>query len=722
MAADPLKTLPPGFVLDSGAGPSVPSGYSLDQAAPAFNPGAALDTIKDLPRYYADAYRSGAMGLGDLAVGSGQLMAHVTPDVILRPLSNAADVVMGGPGNIQGNLADRYSGAMRNLEAGYQAGRANPNAPDVGRFTGNVIGGMAMGGGNAATLPGRMLQGAKLGTTYGLAYPVNPDAESFATTKAIQTGASGLLGAIAPPITEGIVKVVGSTVNAFQRGARGLLANFAGHSHDGGATIGNVGDRLEQEFAKQGIDWNDWPAQVKAQIVLETQRALKQGGTIDQEAIARLADFNKLEIKPTAGQIMRDPLQFAREQNYAKTEVGAPLASRFGEQNTQLIGALNKTRANVGATSPDQYAAGQNVIAGMQAQDAARKAAVSEAYTAARSTAGMEADVPLQPVADRLGKVVEDFGEDRIPGAVMGRLKQFGLMDGTQTRVFNIREAEKLKTLIGNNIDASGTPTAKALTLLRNSIDDAVNSLGETAGGETGAAFRAARGLASQRFQSIERTPALQDAIANAGSPEQFVQQHFIRGSIQDTANALRNMPVEARAEVRGAVIDWLQGKGVSGAEDTAKFSQAGLNKALDAIGPRKLELIFAGDRAALDQLRTIARVGRYVQVPPVASGVNYSSSGTTLLDALTGLQNVNRIPGIGPALSFVAGRPADMAMAYQTARALGGAPPVQPAARFLSPAVIEQAARPLGLLSSPVAAAAVPLVMQRPERRGLLR
>jgi hypothetical protein len=134
---------------------------------------ALKDTFSDRGRYAADALRSFGMGAADLALGAGQLMSKTMGD----------------------EQSKRYGDAMRWVEQGYQEGR-DSNTPDVGRFTGNVVAaGLATGGtAPAATLGGRMIQGAKMGGAMGLVSPVDPDAQSYALSKAVQVGGGTVLG------------------------------------------------------------------------------------------------------------------------------------------------------------------------------------------------------------------------------------------------------------------------------------------------------------------------------------------------------------------------------------------------------------------------------------------------------------------------------------------------------------------------------------------------
>ncbi len=653
-----------------------------------FNWGAFADTVKDTPRYLKMAGRSIAHGVMDPIVGAGQLASKVMPQ--------AAE--------------NRFADYMRQRDADYSAKRSGyENQPDVGRIAGNVVPGLLTGGTAApASLGGRMLEGARIGGILGSTAPVDPSAESYWAQKGAQTGVGAAGGLLAPPVVEGVIRGAASTVNALGRAFRGVNNSISGQ-----ASTQTIETTLQAEFQRNGVDWSKMAQEARAGIIGEVQRALKAGGQIDHKAVARLAQFEKAGVTPTSGQVTRDPNQFALERNLGKMEIGAPLAQRFDEQNASLIGALDQTRQRTGASGVDPYESGKRVIGALQSRDAGRKAAVDQAYQTARNSAGLEADVPLQPIAQKYLQLVEDFGDDRIPRAVMKRLNEFGLAGGTQTKVFNIREAEKLKTLIDNNIDAPGTPVSKAMGELKRTVDDAINSLadkGDVIGAETAGAFKNARLLARDRFGKIDQNPALSAALDKTSlpiAPEKFIEKYVIRGDIDRVASLMREIPVQARSEARAAVIDWIRQKAVpSAGGDTAQLTQGGLNKALGAIGERKLRLIFAGDKEGREMLKALADVSSYIQKPPVSSGVNTSGSATTLLDAM---DKATRVPFIGPLL----GKPGDILRLNQVSKATGPVAPVLTMEPVIPEGLLTKWAPRAGLLSAPVAGA-LPFALSR--------
>lgn len=630
---------------------------------------ALTETVKDAPRYFGDAIRSAAMGGADLALGAGQLASRFMGDEQSR----------------------RYGDAMRWVEEGYQSGRASSEVPDVGRFTGMVATGGAMGPAKAApTLIGRMAQGGGLGAILGAVTPVDPGG-NFPATKAVQVGGGAVLGAVSPAVVEGIVHATGAAVNAMSKVAKGLWNRVSGET-----LRGNVESQLSRQLSSRGFRWSEVPNEVRERLIDEAQRSIRYGGVMDDEAGQRLADFLRLKLQPTQGQISRDPLQFAREQNLSKLEPGRELARRFTEQNEGLINSVDDLRAQSGATGADPYAAGQRVIADLQGRDAVRKAGVDAAYSAARSSAGRDLELPLAGFAQDVASVERNFGKGN-PAVrwAKGYFADLGIFGGKQAKTFTAQDAEQALQQINRMRGADGA-TNSALDDIASAIKKAVASADDQGG-----VFAAPRQLAAQRFTSLDKSPALSQAVRGEATPEKFIESSIVRGSIDDVAANLRELTTQGRREVRGAVLDWIRAQAVSGVEDAAKFSQAGYNRALETIGQRKLDLIFAGDRQALEQLRAIGRAGAYIQSPPVASGVNYSNSATAAADFL---DQATRLPLMG-----LLGRPGDIIRGTQAARALGPVAPVRPAGGLLSPAMLDPMAAYGGLLTVPAGAAMLP-------------
>jgi hypothetical protein len=635
------------------------SGFSV----PTLNVQALGDTLKDVGSgvYGRDAIRSVGMGALDLATGAGQLVSNIA-------------------GAVSPDIPKRYGQAMKDMEAQYQSGRVNPSAPDVGRVTGGLIPSIAMGGGPAAaTLPGRMAQGAKIGGVLGAVAPVDPD-RNYTDVKATQVALSTALGGLAPPVVETVIRGAGAAINALGRTANSLRNPPSYQS---------VENTLRVELQRGGVDWNTLSQEVRNNLVSEVQGALRAGGSVNPQEAARLADFRRLGITPLSSQITRDPAQFARETNLSRMEVGDPIAERLGVQNQQLIGTLNAPVR--GAAGTDPYSSGQRAIQGVQAFDAPRREAVTAAYDVARDHLGRAAPMNAKQFSDTANLALDD----QMLGAYLPNEVRTILNRVSAGEIpFNVNTAVQIDRVLSAAQRSAGNGTPQSLAIGR--VRDALNraDIADNVGVDAKQAFDTARGLAADRFRKIESSPAISEALEGAVAPEKFIEKFAIRGEVQDVANLLRNMQPQSRAEVRNGVLQWLRDKALS--SDGTKFNQASFNRALNSIGERKLDLIFAGDRTALENLRALGRVGSNIQSPPIASGVNYSNSANALMDAL---DRAARLPVVGALM----GKPGDIVRATQVQNSLVAPSPVTPGAPLLNQDLINRLAFPAGLLAAPV-------------------
>lgn len=623
------------------------AGYSplLETLKPFVTPGGMEGRFKDVSRSFTQ-------GAGDLAVGAGQLVAEGAG-------------VLGATG-----FRDRYRDAMQSREALYQGGRAT-DTPDVARGAGGIVAsGPFIPGTAAPSLLGRMAQGAKAGGALSLASPVQAT-DDFWLAKGVQGAASTAIGGIAPPLVEGLVGGVGSAVNAIRNAYTGLTNRVTPQAIEG---------TLRTEFQNAGVNWGALTQQQRQALVSETQSALQSGGSLNPDAVRRIADFQRAGIQPTAGQIAREGAQFARERNLAQMQVGAPLQQRFQQQNDQLVAGVGPIR--------DQYALGNRVISSLEARDAPRRAGVDAAYAGARDHLGRAAPMDSVAFANEANRALdENMLGAYLPTEVRTILNR---VSGGEIP-FNVNTAVQIDRVLSaaQRSAGNGTPQSLAIGQVRNSLNRA--PIADNVGEDAKRTFDAARGMAAQRFGNIERTPALGAALDEGVAPEKFVEKFAIRGEVNDVANFMRNLTNEGRQATRQGVIDWIRRQAVNGVEDTATFSQAGMNSALEAIGNRKLELIFAGDRGTLQTLRTLGRVGAYVQKQPVSSGVNYSASGTMLADA------ADRAGGL-PVLGALLGKPGDLIRSAQVTGSLRPVP-VTPQAPLLSDELLRRIGRPAGLL-----------------------
>ena len=491
-------------------------------------------------------------------------------------------------------------------------GRKPPEGIDWMRLSGNVVSPVNLGPAAALslakpslTIGGLAKTGAAGGAISGLMSPVVEPTESFAGTKAIQSVAGGVGGAVLAPVAGKLVASAGR-----------ILDRKLGDPTAMGARASLETDRAIAEAASDlNIRVEDLPQDMMAQIRQQVLDAFKTGKRLDAAAQIRRADFDALGMKgmdtgPTLGQLTRQPMQFATEKNLrAVPDAGAALTTRFNNQSR----ALGERFAALGANNAaEPYQAGQMAIGALERADKSLQGAVSGAYRSARESTGKDAAVPLSGLAQDYAETLRNFG-DKVPSGVRNRFNELGLLSGKQLKTFNVEDADGLLKVI--NANTSNDPaTNLALSNLRNAVKNAVLSQGDDA-------FAPARKLAAERFSVMDVAPALRAASEGAVSPDDFVRKFVVNGKIDDLKAASRFLDSESSQQMRAQISDHLRrsafGENVAG--DKA-FSPERYAKALRSIGTDKLKIFF--NDAEVETFKRIGRVGAYIESAPAAAPV----------------------------------------------------------------------------------------------------
>lgn len=406
---------------------------------------------------------------------------------------------------------------------------------------------------------------------------------------------------------------------------------------------------LEQSLAQNGLKISDLPAKAADDLLAEVRRAVSVGGSVDDAALARKADFLAIGAKPTLGTITRDPQQFAYEQTLRGVNgAGSELADIATQNNAALIRGLNEAGA---ARAADPLATGQQVVDSLGKYAAKQQAGIRGLYQAAEDVGGQA--IPLDHVAftnaaaDAVdAKRVNAF----LPTEVKGILND--IAEGKMP--LNVSTTEQLKTILADSIrEASRQGKGNTVTALR----AVYGALEETPpatqlGADALAAFRAARDANRAFKTTVENTPALQ-AVLDGAEPDKFFQRQILGGdvaSVKKTVGLLGDAAPEARQAVKDQVVMHLKDKALSGAADeVGNFSQSAYNRALKSLGEPKLKALgFTQDEIA--RLKLIGRVASYQQAAPAGAVVNRSGTAAQSYNLLMGLLGKAQFsPVLGP-------------------------------------------------------------------------
>ena len=447
--------------------------------------------------------------------------------------------------------------------------------------------------------------------------------------------------------------------------------------------------RVRAAMDQAGIDFDGLPNNVKNQLQSEAAKALRTGGDLDPQMMARLADFRRVDgMVPTRGMLTQDPGQVTREMNLAKTQANIPnlgkgknLSQIQADNNQALVRALDDMGAN---TADDVYSAGQKAINSLQSRISGRQAKMSDLYSLARDSQGRSFPLNGHEFTRKASQLLDDnLVGGALPADVRNHLNKIAMGEVP----FTVDYAEQLKTIMArlqrNSADGS---TRYALGLVRQALDDApvlplgrqptaapvaraVNQgmLPATQGTELGedaiSAFTRARAANRSFMKQVENTPALRDLYRGDVAPEQFMQKYIISPSakVKDVRRLGRLLSSEPQAKiaVRDSIAQHLKSKALSNLPDdigVARFSPAQYTKVLKQIGDRKLAAFF--EPHEIEQLHAISRVGRLTTNQPVGSAVNNSNTAATLvgraLDMLGRGGRGFRLLGIGDQIGAI--------------------------------------------------------------------
>lgn len=502
----------------------------------------------------------------------------------------------------------------------------------------------AVPAGLGSNVPAQLTSAAGAGLFGG----ASREAGGTGTQQALAALTGGIFGGLTP-----------GSVNAITANTRRLLTSPQ-----------QLDAKISVVLERSGVDFAALPEKARQTMRAQMADALAANQELDPAAVRRLADFALTGTTPTRGMVSQNPVQITREQNLAKTAANSSDTTLHGlpmvqnQNNTKLIANLNEA----GAAKGDPYQAGQSAVSGIQGRDKFMGDAVSGMYGRARNMAGGDIPLDRKPFVDNVfDSLTKENRMAFLPKEIGDTLNQ---ISGGKAP-FTPQTVDMLKTMIATAQRGTSDGNVKAaLSIARKAIDDTpmnitqfggtapvnpatLNAAGQTANDFMGALNRA-RTAASRRFNWQESARPIEAAVEGA-QPDKFVQQYVINGTVNDAQELAKNIPTEAREQVKNAILSHLKDKALNGASDeVGKFSQSAFNKALNGIGDRKLALFFSPEE--VKALKANGRVASYMQVQPVGSAVNNSNSGALMIgklyDALKGGLGV--VPGVGPVASGV--------------------------------------------------------------------
>jgi hypothetical protein len=450
-----------------------------------------------------------------------------------------------------------------------------------------------------------------------LTSPVIDPGEPFVLQKVKQAivGAGG--GAVGGVLGYGISSALNSAISGVKSMVTKLTAN------DADAIVSRAMAEAGTDAQKVSPDLYDGLKKI-------VQQSVESGKPVDSQATTRLVRAQTLPVPVPMlnGQITRDPMQFAMEQNLRGIAgVGEPITNTLAAQNKALVANLDALGARQGQ---DIVTAAPPILQTLQQADAAAQRGVGRAYKAFKDSTGKTLDVPLQGLAQDYAKVLGDYGEV-IPGAIRGKFEGLGLLKGTQQKTFSIDDAENLIKVINKNYDPSMKAQASALNELRQSVQNAIvnGAGGSVEGAEAANLARQARQAAAARFATLDQTPALRAAVSGV-EPDKFIQKYVLQGNQSEIVNMmgmLQKTNPDAVGPLQDSVMAHIKNKAAPAlSADNAVLGQATLrNFVNDPNMAARMKTVLGPDK--FGTLRQLAEVAEDAKYAPAAAAVNYSNT-----------------------------------------------------------------------------------------------
>ena len=440
------------------------------------------------------------------------------------------------------------------------------------------------------------------GITWGLDQLGVPSQYSTVLGPLAEAGADTAMGA------EGAVKSLG--VGASPAGTL-ESAQSALNTRASSQSMGSAG--AAPDLSKLGPDLQ------KAVV----QAASKTGGAVNMDVLNKQAEADSLPVpmRLTEGQALRDPTKFSDELNNRAQNSEMP--KFLNDQHDKLVQNLQAIRDQAGpevfSSNPTEH--GDSLIQAYKDRDAPVVADISAKYKALRDANGGQFPIDAGQLYSNVSK--ELHGQllyDDAPKAVMstlGRLSDQGNMtfENFESLRSNLARIQRDPNVEGNTKFAAG--------IIRNQMEDFPLSGGAA---NLKPLADTARAAAKSRFDTIEADPAYKAVVNGDATPDSFVKKYVVNGNRDDVATmrqnltgndtALQTMGVAAIDNLKsGAKIDW-QGNG--------RFTQAGFNKNLNALGPKLQYLV---DPKTANDLQSLGNVARNIQERPPGAYVNESNT-----------------------------------------------------------------------------------------------
>lgn len=469
---------------------------------------------------------------------------------------------------------------------------------------------------------------------------------------------------------------VGAAVNTAIQSAPALLfrGRGSGRVPKRGRVEPTISDPPEvvraQEYVARntGLDWNALSDAVKTRIT-EIARDAGSLERLDAAALERQARLESLPVpvRATRGQLTRDPVALTNEGNIAATEAGSQVRSIRDAQSRDLIANIDVLKERVRGRGTTRGAAETPEGVGLSVQGALRdklrasESQVRDLYKQAEAAGELQAPVSPLPLME-LVKATPDkthikWVQSWLKDMDVTKSERTGGITVETSRRVSLKELEDLRQAAVARAMDGGTEGYYAGKVIR-AIDESTDGAG-------GNAYKVARAARRQQAIDFEDPTAVARLVENrsrtdrATALEDTWRKSVLGGSLADLNQVKSRLLLDDKSaagrrawrDIRAETIEHIRREATKASQvlpdGTRPVSAAGMENALKAIGPQKLEAIFGPQ--TVQRLNAIMEATRLTRTEPQRIHPGSSTVGNAL--ALLEKSLLERVPYIGPAL-----------------------------------------------------------------------
>ncbi|CAB4154074.1 hypothetical protein UFOVP632_14 [uncultured Caudovirales phage] len=353
----------------------------------------------------------------------------------------------------------------------------------------------------------------------------------------------------------------------------------------------------------------------------ELRKAL-QGKNLDTSFIRHIeADSLDIPVRLTEGQATGDIIKISNEQNRRGKD--PELARRFNEQNGQLIENINSIRAKA---APDVYGTktienSQGIIDSYKTIDANLNEGINVKYKALRDAAGGQFPVDAPKLLQNIeSKLQKELLSNEAPKGQFSELQRLA-KDNNMTFEDYLSLRRNLGDIARTAKDGAERKAASYMIeeLEKLPLQESAKRLKPLAD--------QARKAARDRFQMLEKDPAMKAAVDDTVPADKFIDKFVINGVNKNINTMVQHLGKDSAAHqhMAAGTINWLRDKaGVI--DENSNFSQKQYNSALKKLDDvNNLHEIFNPEAAS--KLKTLGNVANYTQFQPRGTFVNNSNT-----------------------------------------------------------------------------------------------